>query len=491
MKGGRARGRRVERDDDEDVEGGWSGQEESHVSVEHRVVGKVSSGSRVDESSDSDQGRRWNGRGRRTPSLTLSERWIPKRIERRVSKSPNMSPGNRRYRERSPILSWIFGKKPSPGIRNVRKARGKGRGRRIRKDKTEWLRNSVRNSIRFWEKVAPKTFQARAALVLVSLFTLYVVDFYKITEEILQDRVVKVQRSNAFEVDSKKLLQNSLPFSSSQRSGGPSIILPGPSRNETISKGLNATVKEKPGEQSSRKPATTKEREKTRNDDDERGKSQSTGVTVEPGLTPGSSKNSSESESKDTSIVADNSKSTDVGQAAVLGNDLGSKAKNPSENAHEISRESVFEPKSKPSKSGDMQSENGSSASDGDIEANSSSRSVASTGGDFSGESPFNRQREDLAVPGGLGELSSEEVKRWYTRLALAYLKPFQSGISRKAMLGILRRRNYALTPPGASKGVQSMLFQIKNNSTCPVSEGKKQRTQCPTHRNNFFPKIS
>lgn len=93
-----------------------------------------------------------------------------------------------------------------------------------------------------------------------------------------------------------------------------------------------------------------------------------------------------------------------------------------------------------------------------------SARILASTGDEDPGGNPFDRDRADLTVPGETGKLSIEDVSMYYGKLAKAYLAPFKGGISRNSLLDILKRRTYALTPPGASKGVQSMLFQIKEN---------------------------
>ena len=72
---------------------------------------------------------------------------------------------------------------------------------------------------------------------------------------------------------------------------------------------------------------------------------------------------------------------------------------------------------------------------------------------------PMNRKMVELQVLGGIGELSLNELKEYYRSLAKAYLKTFSGGIHRQMYFDILRRRTYALTPPGANKGVQSIHF--------------------------------
>lgn len=78
-----------------------------------------------------------------------------------------------------------------------------------------------------------------------------------------------------------------------------------------------------------------------------------------------------------------------------------------------------------------------------------------------SGQHPMNRDMSELFVPGNTGELPYETVKEYYRNLAKAYLSNFKNGIYRQLYFDILRRRTYALTPPGANKGIQSMLIQV------------------------------
>uniref|UniRef100_A0A7S0ZCR7 Glycosyl transferase CAP10 domain-containing protein n=1 Tax=Timspurckia oligopyrenoides TaxID=708627 RepID=A0A7S0ZCR7_9RHOD len=78
--------------------------------------------------------------------------------------------------------------------------------------------------------------------------------------------------------------------------------------------------------------------------------------------------------------------------------------------------------------------------------------------------SPFNRGlRKDLMVPADAGVLPREGVSKYYKKLVAAYLEPYADlkGIPRKFFLDILKRRTYALTPPGASKGTSCILVQI------------------------------
>ncbi|KAA8495390.1 KDEL motif-containing protein 1 [Porphyridium purpureum] len=77
--------------------------------------------------------------------------------------------------------------------------------------------------------------------------------------------------------------------------------------------------------------------------------------------------------------------------------------------------------------------------------------------------SPFSRLREDLMVPADVSTFTKEDVQAAYAKLAKAYLKPFQAGIRRATLFDILKRRNYNLAPPGAAKGVQSVLIQLIN----------------------------
>ena len=74
---------------------------------------------------------------------------------------------------------------------------------------------------------------------------------------------------------------------------------------------------------------------------------------------------------------------------------------------------------------------------------------------------PMNRNMLNLQVPGSTGKLSEDDVKDHYRKLAKAYLSSFTGGVHRQMYFDILRRRTYALTPPGANKGIQTILFQV------------------------------
>eukprot|EP00186_Timspurckia_oligopyrenoides_P004597 CAMPEP_0182446552 /NCGR_PEP_ID=MMETSP1172-20130603/4279_1 /TAXON_ID=708627 /ORGANISM="Timspurckia oligopyrenoides, Strain CCMP3278" /LENGTH=593 /DNA_ID=CAMNT_0024642503 /DNA_START=97 /DNA_END=1881 /DNA_ORIENTATION=- len=74
---------------------------------------------------------------------------------------------------------------------------------------------------------------------------------------------------------------------------------------------------------------------------------------------------------------------------------------------------------------------------------------------------PMNRNVERLMLGTGLGSYSVDQVKEAYRRLAMSYLHPFKGGIQRESFFTILNRKNYGVTPDGANKGTQSILFQI------------------------------
>lgn len=77
------------------------------------------------------------------------------------------------------------------------------------------------------------------------------------------------------------------------------------------------------------------------------------------------------------------------------------------------------------------------------------------------GRHPMNRDMEELQVAGSEGPPSEDAVRSAYKKLIKAYLAPFARGIKRQAFFEILRRRTYSLAPPGANKGIQTILFQI------------------------------
>lgn len=96
---------------------------------------------------------------------------------------------------------------------------------------------------------------------------------------------------------------------------------------------------------------------------------------------------------------------------------------------------------------------------------------------------PMNYNMDELYVPEGIGELPLETVKVYYRKLAKAYLATFKNGIYRQLYFDILRRRTYALTPPGANKGVQSMLFQIIDGKVYLMDPYEVPRNSKPFYR--------
>jgi Glycosyl transferase family 90 len=101
------------------------------------------------------------------------------------------------------------------------------------------------------------------------------------------------------------------------------------------------------------------------------------------------------------------------------------------------------------------------SSSDSDTRRRRYKAGAADEGNDPAGEVPMGRRMASLQVPAGGGRLDVSTVKMKYRKLAKAYLAPFSQGIFRHMFFDVLRRRTYALTPPGANKGMQSMMFQI------------------------------
>lgn len=84
----------------------------------------------------------------------------------------------------------------------------------------------------------------------------------------------------------------------------------------------------------------------------------------------------------------------------------------------------------------------------------------------YDGPHPMNRQMKELQVSGQTGVLDESAIREAYGKLVRAYLKPFAAkGIKRRSFFEVLRRKTYSLTPPGANKGVQTILFQIVSNS--------------------------
>lgn len=96
---------------------------------------------------------------------------------------------------------------------------------------------------------------------------------------------------------------------------------------------------------------------------------------------------------------------------------------------------------------------------------------------------PMNHNIEELQVPENTGVLSQDAVRDYYRRLAKAYLTTFTGGIHRQMYFDILRRRTYSLTPPGANKGVQTILFQIIDSKVYMMDPYEVPRNSKPFYR--------
>lgn len=96
---------------------------------------------------------------------------------------------------------------------------------------------------------------------------------------------------------------------------------------------------------------------------------------------------------------------------------------------------------------------------------------------------PMNRNVVQLQIPSNTGILPIEEVKKYYRFLAKAYLSTFSKGIYRQMYFDILRRRTYALTPPGANKGAQTILFQIIDKKVYMMDPYEVPRNSKPFYR--------
>lgn len=96
---------------------------------------------------------------------------------------------------------------------------------------------------------------------------------------------------------------------------------------------------------------------------------------------------------------------------------------------------------------------------------------------------PMNRNIPELFIPANTGVLPTDSVKSYYRQLAKSYLSTFRNGIYRQLHFDILRRRTYALTPPGANKGVQSMLFQIIGGKVYLMDPYEVPRNSKPFYR--------
>lgn len=98
-------------------------------------------------------------------------------------------------------------------------------------------------------------------------------------------------------------------------------------------------------------------------------------------------------------------------------------------------------------------------------------------------KSPMDRNMHELQVPADSGRLDEATVKSYYRKLAKAYLASFTQGIYRHMFFDVLRRRTYSLTPPGANKGVQSMMFQIINKKVYMMDPYEVPKNSKPFYR--------
>lgn len=103
---------------------------------------------------------------------------------------------------------------------------------------------------------------------------------------------------------------------------------------------------------------------------------------------------------------------------------------------------------------------------DGNAKPQDNASSDDSPGALYAGPHAMNRQMTELQVPGEPAELDEAAVKSHYEKLVKAYLAPFSEGIKRQSFFKILKRRTYALAPPGSNKGIQTLLFQLHDKST-------------------------
>lgn len=92
-------------------------------------------------------------------------------------------------------------------------------------------------------------------------------------------------------------------------------------------------------------------------------------------------------------------------------------------------------------------------------------------------------RKDSLVVSPSTGVLSVDMVKFHYRRLAKHYLSSFAGGIYRQLFFDVLRRRTYALTPPGANKGVQCILFQIISKRVYMMDPYEVPRNSKPFYR--------
>lgn len=90
---------------------------------------------------------------------------------------------------------------------------------------------------------------------------------------------------------------------------------------------------------------------------------------------------------------------------------------------------------------------------------------------------------EAMQVPANTGPLGVEEVKSYYRKLATRYISTFTGGIYRQLFFDILRRRTYSLTPPGANKGAQCILFQVIDKKVYMMDPYEVPRNAKPFYR--------
>ncbi len=88
-----------------------------------------------------------------------------------------------------------------------------------------------------------------------------------------------------------------------------------------------------------------------------------------------------------------------------------------------------------------------------------------------------------LIAPTNTGKLAIDQVKEHYRKLAQYYLQTFAGGIYRQLFFDVLRRRTYALTPPGANKGIQCILFQVIDKRVYMMDPYEVPRNSKPFYR--------
>lgn len=88
-----------------------------------------------------------------------------------------------------------------------------------------------------------------------------------------------------------------------------------------------------------------------------------------------------------------------------------------------------------------------------------------------------------LVAPSGVGQMAIDQIKEHYRKLSQYYLQSFTGGIYRQLFFDVLRRRTYALTPPGANKGIQCILFQIIDKKVYMMDPYEVPRNSKPFYR--------